>query len=79
VSVAPGARDRIIDFIQRINPNGYFTNQINNAANPRIHFETTGPEIWADTDGTIDTLVGRHGRHHFGRRRLPQGTQAPNS
>jgi cysteine synthase A len=57
----PGAIHRIIDRIQAENPEAFFTGQRSNEANPRVHYETTGPEIWRDSDGSIDILVGTVG------------------
>jgi cysteine synthase len=39
------------------NPAYFLPQQFKNPANPDIHFKTTGPEIWADSDGEIDVLV----------------------
>lgn len=38
-------------------PDYYMPQQFNNPANPEIHFQTTGPEIWNDTEGQVDILI----------------------
>lgn len=51
-----GAVEQATEIADRI-PGAYMPQQFRNPANPDVHFRTTGPEIWDDTDGTVDALV----------------------
>jgi cysteine synthase A len=53
----PGAIKRAQEIYESDTKHYFLPQQFDNPANPKIHEETTGPEIWNDTDGTIDVLV----------------------
>lgn len=51
-----GAIETALDIVAA-DSHAYMPNQFENPANPKAHRETTGPEIWNDTDGQADILV----------------------
>lgn len=51
-----GAVEKAQQLVQQI-PGAFLAGQFTNPANPQAHFETTGPEIWRDTEGHVDVFV----------------------
>jgi cysteine synthase A len=51
-----GAIAKAQDLLEQ-SPGAYMPRQFENADNPKIHFETTGPEIWNDTQGAVDVVI----------------------
>lgn len=52
-----GAIGKAEEIVAGLGDDGFLLQQFNNPDNPKIHRETTGPEIWRDTDGKVDILV----------------------
>jgi cysteine synthase A len=52
-----GAIARADEILARLGDRGWMPRQFDNPANPAIHYRTTGPEIWADTQGKVDIFV----------------------
>src|ERR1044071_4834234 len=60
-SVAPDSPESyngVADRLSREIPGGWRPNQFTNLSNPEVHYRTTGPEIWEQTDGKVTVVVG---------------------
>jgi cysteine synthase A len=56
-TAVPGALAKALEICREIGPDAVMLNQFENQANPRVHRETTGPELWKSSDGLVDILV----------------------
>lgn len=66
VVLSPGAKGMsgaiaMAEELEKENPNSFIPGQFVNPANPAAHVASTGPEIWADTDGNVDIFVAGAG------------------
>lgn len=57
----PRSYHSVVEKLAREIPNAYHPDQYHNAANPNVHYQTTGPEIWEDTEGRITHFVAGMG------------------